>query len=64
MRDQAGVILTHLKDGPRPADAQKAALKGAATFWKSCKVIAIGLGVAAVAAAGVAAFKASTRKRS
>lgn len=61
VRDQAGAISTLLKDGLLPADAQEAASKGAATLWKSSKVIAIALGVAAVAAAGVAVFKTATR---
>ena len=61
VRNQAGAIFAHLKDGLRPADAQEAVSKGAATVQKNAKVIAIGLGVAAVAAAGVAVFTAATR---
>ncbi|MFI6239299.1 hypothetical protein ACIBEF_05415 [Micromonospora sp. NPDC050795] len=61
VRNHAGAILVHLKDGLRSAETQRAVSKGAATVRKSSKVIAVGLGVAAVAAVGVAVLAAATR---
>jgi hypothetical protein len=63
VRDHAGAISALLKDGLFPADPQDAVSTGAVTLRKSSKAIVIGLGVAAVAAAGVAVFKAATKMK-
>ncbi|WP_327652612.1 hypothetical protein [Micromonospora aurantiaca] len=61
VRNHAGAILVHLKDGLRSAETQRAVSKGAATVRRSSRVTAVGLGVAAVAAVGVAVLAAATR---
>ncbi|MEU1604050.1 hypothetical protein [Micromonospora matsumotoense] len=61
VRNHAGAILVHLKDGLSSAETQRAVSKGAATVRKSSKATAVGLGVAAVAAVGIAVLAAATR---
>jgi hypothetical protein len=63
VRDRAGAIVVHLKDAFQSVDTPRAAAQSAAGLSRPLKVIAVGLGAAVLATAGVAVFVATTRGR-
>jgi plasmid stabilization system protein ParE len=60
VRNQAGAIVMHLKDGMSSPPAQEAVAKVAALARKNSRFLLLGLGVAAATAVGVAVYKAVT----